>query len=262
MATMTKSGAVIAQPVKDAVIAALRENAIGLMIVDPFIASHGVTENDNPAMEAVTSCWGEIADVADAAVELVHHARKTGGAEVTVEDGRGASAVLAKTRAARTLNVMTEDEAVKAGVGEHRAFFRVQSGKSNNAPPSSAAEWYQILSVNLGNGSPGIAGDSVGVVTPWSWPDSFEGVSADDLRSCQSAINEGRWRANPQAKSWAGIAIARVLKLDPADKAVKARIIRLLKAWTATGMFVCVEGEDDQRKKRTFIEVGERANDN
>ena len=46
------------------------------------------------------------------------------------------------------------------------------------------------------------------------------------------------------------------------DWTVKARIIRLLKAWTATGMFVCVEGEDDQRKKRTFIEVGERANDN
>jgi hypothetical protein len=38
-------------------------------------------------------------------------------------------------------------------------------------------------------------------------------------------------------------------------------VIGALKIWSANGMFVVVEGEDVQRKKRSFIEVGEPAND-
>ena len=60
--------------------------------------------------------WTGIADVTNTAIDLAHHTRKTGGAEVTVEDGRGAVALLNAVRSARVLNMMTEDEAAKAGV--------------------------------------------------------------------------------------------------------------------------------------------------
>ena len=109
IAEQTKTGARIARPIVDAVIATIKTNAIGLMIVDPFVASHRVVENDNPAIELVAGAWAEIADLTGCAIELVHHARKTGGAEVTVDDGRGGSALLAKVRSARTLNGMSED---------------------------------------------------------------------------------------------------------------------------------------------------------
>jgi hypothetical protein len=87
-------------------------------------------------------------------------------------------------------------------------------------------------------------------------------VTVNDLRKAQSAIaNGGPWRENSQAKDWAGIAIARALNLDPASKAHKAKVASLLKLWIANGMFVIVEGQDDKRRPRSFIEVGEAAND-
>ena len=114
VAEQTRTGAVVARPVVDAVIATIKRDEIGLMTVDPFVASHRVVENDNPAIELVAAAWAEIAD------ELVHHARKTNGAEITVDDGRGGSALLAKVRSARVLN----------GVGQRR---------KRNTPASKSA---------------------------------------------------------------------------------------------------------------------------
>jgi hypothetical protein len=133
IAEQTKSGTVIQRPVVSAIKAALRENNIGLLSIDPFVASHRVTENDNNAIELVVAEWTEVADETGCAIDLVHHSRKTGGAEVTVEDGRGAVALLAKARSARVLNTMSEDEAAKAGVENRRVHFRVSNGKANLA---------------------------------------------------------------------------------------------------------------------------------
>lgn len=136
---MTRNGAQIAQPVVDQVIATIRANEIGLLIVEPFVAFHRVTENDNPAIELVAATWAAIANVTGCAVELVHHSRKTGGAEITVEDGRGGSALLAKARSARVLNGMSEDEAARSGVEKRRSFFRVDKRLARSA----AGRWRQ-----------------------------------------------------------------------------------------------------------------------
>jgi AAA domain len=255
IAEQTKSGAVVARPIVDDVISTIKANAIGLMIVDPFVASHRVVENDNPAIELVAATWAEIADVTGCAIELVHHARKTGGAEISVDDGRGGSALLAKVRSARTLNGMTDDEAARAGVENRRAFFRVQNGKANLTPAADQAAWHQLISVDLGNG------DSVGVVTAWKWPDAFDGVTVSDLRLVQTKVAKGKWRENAQAKDWVGHAVAAVMHLDTENKAHRAKIVRLLRTWTENGMFVVVDGEDDKRMKRSFVEVGTLAND-
>ncbi len=261
IAEQTRSGAIVARPIVDAVIATIKANAIGLMIVDPFVASHRVVENDNPAIELVAATWAEIADVTGCAIELVHHARKTGGAEITVDDGRGGSALLAKVRSARTLNGMTDDEAARAGVENRRAYFRLQNGKANLSPASDKADWYQLESFDLGNGGDGQPSDSVAVVTRWAWPNAFDGVTASDLRAVQAAIAAGRWRESPQAKDWAGHAVASVLKLDATNKAHKAKIAGLLKTWISTGMLIVVEGKDARHETRSFIEVGAPAND-
>jgi AAA domain len=70
IAEQTKTGAVVARPIVDAVIATIKRNNIGLMTVDPFVASHRVIENDNPAIELVAQAWMEIADETDCAIEL------------------------------------------------------------------------------------------------------------------------------------------------------------------------------------------------
>jgi hypothetical protein len=79
-------------------------------------------------------------------------------------------------------------------------------------------------------------------------------VAASDVRAAQRAIAAGRWRESVQAKNWAGHAVAAVMKLDA--EADKAKIIALLKIWIESGALVVVEGEDEQRKKRSFVEVG------
>lgn len=261
IAEQTRLGARIARPVVDAVIATIRANSIGLMTIDPFVACHSVSENDNPAIELVAGAWAEIADTTGCAIELVHHPRKTGAGDVTVEDGRGGSALLAKTRSARVLNRMTKDEAARAGVENHRTYFRVESGKTNMAAPADAADWYHVEGFDLGNGEAGKPGDNVGVVTRWAWPNAFDGVTVAALRSVQVRIAAGRWRENSQAKEWAGHAVAKVLDLDASDKAHKARIAGLLKTWIQNGMFAVVEGFDEKREKRSYIEVGTWADD-
>ena len=264
LASQAKSGAVVATPVADALTDALKDDAFDVLTIDPFVSAHRVTENDNMAIDVVVKTLGRIGGAAGCAIELIHHVRKTNGAEITAEDGRGASALVAAARSVRVLNPMTKDEGEKAGVGENRRFhFRSDTGKTNLAPPSTKATWFKLASVPLGNGSGGPIDDQdyVGVATSWKWPDAFEGVTGADLRAVQGRIAAGRWRESPQAKDWAGLAVANVLNLDPTDKADRAKISALLKTWIANGALIVVEGEDDTRRKRSFVEVGTPADD-
>lgn len=255
LAEMTKLGAKIARPVVDQVIATIRANQIGLLIVDPFVASHRITENDNGAIELVASTWAEIANETGCAVELIHHSRKTGGAEITVEDGRGGSALLAKARSARVLNGMTPDEAARAGVANSRSYFRVSNGKANLSPGSDKAEWYQRIGIEIGNG------DDVVAVIRWEWPNALDGVTVRDLRAVQEKIAAGRYRESPQSPDWAGNAVASVLRLNLGGKAHKAKVASLLKTWIASDMLREVNAQDEKRMTRKFIEVGTWASD-
>jgi hypothetical protein len=250
MAKMTRTGAEIAYPVVEQVTATIRENEIGLLIIDPFVASHRVTENDNPAIEMVAAAWAKIADVTGCAVELVHHSRKTGGAEITVEDGRGGSALLAKARSARVLNGMTEDEAARAGVEKRRSFLRVDNGKANLSPAGDMADWYQLFGVEIGNG------DNVGAIKSWKWPNPSDGVTQDDLQAVQAKIAAGRYRESVQSQDWAGNAVAAALDLDPSNKAHKAKVAGLLRQWISKGALRVVEANDARSMPRKFIEVG------
>lgn len=256
VAHQTPNGVRIAVPTIEILKSELREIRADVLIVDPFVSSHQVNENDNNAVERVAKTWAGLAEATNAAIDLIHHVRKTNGAEVTVEDGRGASALLAAARSGRVLNVMTEDEGAKAGVERHWQHFRVNVGKVNMAarPPEGAA-WFKLLSVDLGNG------DDVGVVDSWTWPDALDDVSVADLRAAQKAVAAGRWREDVRAKQWVGNALADALSLDLGSKHDKAKVIRLLKIWTSNGMFKVVEALDEQRRPRAFVEVDEWAND-
>lgn len=261
IAEQAKTGGVrIAKPVEEALVSALLANEVDALLIDPFVSTHRVSENDNMAIDAVVKAFCRIANEADCAIELVHHVRKTGGAEITAEDGRGASALVAAARSVRVLNPMSDKEASDVGVGEFRRYhFRADNGKANLAPPGTKAVWYKLTSVPLGNGNADVAsdeGDQIGVVTPWQWPDALNGVTVSDLCRVQSAIAGGKWRENSQAKDWAGYAVAKVLSLDVGQRADKARIATMLKTWIKNGALVIVEGLDEKRKPRSFIEVG------
>jgi RecA-family ATPase len=82
--------------VRFSVITAMKARQIDVLIIDPFVKVHRVSENDNSIMDAVVTVFAEIAEATNGSVELVQHARKTGGAEIGVDDARGASSVVAR----------------------------------------------------------------------------------------------------------------------------------------------------------------------
>ena len=263
LATMGSNGAVIAEPVVEQEIQA---KGIDALVLDPFVSTHGVSENDNGAIDRVAKRWAKIADRTNAAVELIHHVRKGqsgSGAELTVEDSRGAVALIGATRAMRVLNPMTVDEAAKGNVSpeRRRLHFRIDSatGKANMAPPMEKAAWYQLVSVALGNGTDEDPEDHVGVVTEWTLPGVFDDVSTADLKAVQLAISAKRWRADPQSKAWAGHAVAEVRELDLSEPAAKQKIKQLLSVWIKNGMFREVQGMDAKSNPRPFLEVSEWA---
>ena len=264
IAVTTKGGTVIAQPVVDAMKDTIRENGIDVVFLDPFVACHGASENDNGAINAIAKTIARMADETNTAWDLVHHSRKTGGAEITVEDGRGASALLAAARSGRVLNPMTKEEAERAGVEKPRGFFRADNGKANLAPPPDKSEWFALKSVSLDNGgdNPFDQPDYVAVVTPWQWPDTMETVTVAHLRATQALVATGEWLEAVQGKDkWVGAAVAQVMDLDHTNKGHRTIIGAALKAWFASGMLVKVRRENQHREERTFVEVGERATD-
>ncbi|CAK0750267.1 regulatory protein RepA [Azospirillaceae bacterium] len=253
IAKQERSGTIIIEPVVDALVAELVARKIDELVVDPFVSSHAVNENDNNAIDAVVKVWGLVAERANCAIELVHHLRKLGDAEATAESARGAVALVAAARSVRVLNRMTKDEADRAGLETHRGYFRAYDDMCNLAPAPDKSEWFHIVSVQLPNG------DDVGVVVPWEWPNVLDTVEVADLLAVQKAVDGKGYRASDQANDWVGHAVARVLSLDLDKKSDKKRIKALLKIWIKSGALVVTEALDDTRRKRPVVEVGQWA---
>ncbi len=267
LAKQERDGIVIAVPIVDALVATIRANEIDVLVIDPFVSSHHAAENDNPAIDRIAKTYGKIAEATGCAIHIVHHVKKVGLAEVQIEDSRGAVALIAACRVGRVLNQMTKDEAERFGVENNRLHFRVTNGKLNLAPPPDKSDWFRIAAVDLGNGHLGGHGDNIGVVTRFELPNLTAEVTLASLRTAQRAVADGGpWREHDQAKDWVGYPIARALGLHLGSdgkltKNDKARVKAALAMWSANGMFRVVEGQDEKRMSRKFVEVGEWATD-
>lgn len=254
-----RDGLVVVEPIIAAIKEEINNHKIDVLQIDPFVASHEVNENDNTKIAIVVRKWAMIAEETNCAIELVHHVRKgLRGQDFTVEDARGASALLAAVRSARVLNGMSSEDAEKAGVENPNVYFQVANGKANLAPRGAKAAWRHIASVSLGNGGSSFdTGDSIGVVELWSWPDPFIGMSTETAREVQRKIASGEWRHDPRSPTWAGIAVAEVLDIGCSSPSEKAQISGLLQGWIASGALVVQIRKDENRKDRKFIEVGQ-----
>lgn len=258
IAEMQRNGVVIHRPVVEALIAQLKARTIDVLIVDPFVSCHRVTENDNNAIDAVTKEWARVADAANCAVELVHHVRK-GEQEITVESARGGGSFGDACRMVRVINRMTEQQAKDTGTNNHRLYFRTYLDKNNLAPPADKSDWYKLVSVDLGNGPlGGVRGDCIGVVTKWDWPDATQQLTGRDFELVAAAVRAGNWRADSQAKQWVGRAVAKALGYDLDDRADRAGVKQLIKYWLGTGALVVVERQTEKREMKDFVEVSEK----
>jgi hypothetical protein len=259
-AHQTRDGVVIHQPMIDAIVEVIRRKKIGVLIVDPFVASHAVSENDNQAVNAVLASWRLIADMTACCPVLVHHFRKLNGEEGSIDSVRGGSAMIGAVRTARVMNVMSDAEAARLGIEEadRRRYVRIDNAKNNLAPPAASAQWIELRSVDLGNGS-GISphGDKVGVAVPWSPPSAWEGITAGHARDVwQFLAKNGPRRKDPQATAWFGFDVMTICGIEQDDRN-KARVVTLLNAWEKSGIIKSAMHPDERRKKAPHYEAGE-----
>ncbi len=272
LATQQKSGAVIAEPVERALISTILENHIDIFQVDPFISSHRVSENDNNAIDVVAKRWGFCADVTRCAIEIPHHSRKLNGAEVSVEDGRGASALLAAVRSSRALARMTQDEARGLGLQDvARRLFRFTEVSSNlSIPAPESQQWLELASVNLNNGIGDdemdkiMKGDSVGAVrvfdTKGATEEAIATVIGDTNReeAVLSAIRAQEWRLSDKAENWVGVPVAQTLGIDRSTKEGRAQVRALVSEWIRQGKLVEENRLNKARQLKTYVVVGEK----
>jgi hypothetical protein len=237
----------VCEPMVSDMLAAIRENEIDIVVVDPFVSTHEVPENDNNLMQRVAKAWRRVADEGNCSVELIHHVTK-GNFEVTADSARGGGALKDAARSVRTINAMTKEEGEKAGLDDHQGFFRVDFGKTNMTAASSSSQWRRFVTVPLMNGKGLVkSGDEIGVVAPWRWPAKSEAtafVSAEELEAIKRKIDGGDCRDSAQASDWAGYKVAEALRINLTDPAEKKRVRRMLEAWKEAGHFTIEQRPD------------------
>jgi hypothetical protein len=259
VARQGRDGITINEPVIGNLVEALRERQIDVMLVDPFVSTHSVTENDNNAYQEAATAWKQVAQGAGVAIGLAHHTRKLAGREATAEDSRGGDSLVSKARDARTLNPMSETDAKALGIPKHERhgyFSTGTGGKSNMAPKSDRKMWFQLSSVGLGNGALNAPEDRVAVVTKWEPPKPVERLSQLAVARLADIMGEGEWRASPQAHGWVGRAVADAFELG-SEAGWEGRARLLINELEARRIIVRGFGQDGRRKTVPVFRLGE-----
>jgi hypothetical protein len=225
------TGMEIHTPRANHLIAIIRERGIKAMIVDPFVSTHAVSENNNAAIDKVSKLWARIAEEADCAVHLVHHTRKTGHDELTAESVRGASSLVAAARYVRTLTKVGRRQAEKLGWSGQGDLVQIEVAKENNSS-TTRRQYFTLTSHTLGNGNATEDGDSIGVVSAYVPSTPALVPTSDDLRArLRQAVGARRdLREHHTAAAWAGKVLAPILGLDQADTdGLRRRLAQLVR---------------------------------
>lgn len=258
------AGGVVAYPDQDALMREARAHGIGLIVVDPFVKSHALDENDNTHMDAAATAWAEVAEAAGAAVLLVHHTRKSspGAPEHTAEAARGAKSLTDAARSAAILSAMTAAEAEQLGVAaaERWRHVRLDDAKANLAP-LAAARWFRLATVALGNATDAYPhGDQVAAIEPWRPASPWVAHSPAELNRVLDQLAAGpghgflyapNRRGRVQSR-WAGEVLVQRLGVNEAQAA------SMIETWLRSGLLALKNYRDlDQRRWRAGITVND-----
>ncbi|MCG7898947.1 MAG: helicase RepA family protein [Candidatus Thiodiazotropha weberae] len=170
------------------IVEQIRNLGIGVLIVDPFVSTHTVSENSNDEIQQVITFYKRIAAETGCAIVIVHHTSKSGGDSEAhagnADSSRGASALINACRFAHTLARMSSNTADDLGIDseERRRMIRIDSAKANYALPDKEASWFRLDTVELPNG------DQVGVPAPFD----LNLLTAEAIRAKEEKKHEKR----------------------------------------------------------------------
>lgn len=264
LASMVQGRIELDEQLFDDVTKALTDRRIDVWTIDPFISAHQVSENDNGAIDAVIKRLGIVAERANCAIELVHHVRKGNGQDqTTVEDARGASALIGGVRSARVLNVMSKDiaEAAKIDPKSRYSHFSVTNGKSNLGPRSDVGVWRKIVSVDLENGGLALdSSDHVGVVIPFEVPSAMSHIPDNAAEIAQDTARQfDLGRVSSKSPDWFGYIVGPRIGVDAENPEGKRLLKSLIASWVENDVLAIRAGADKAGVKRDFITIPENA---
>lgn len=202
----------------DALKRIIKAKKVGLVCVDPFVKSHGASENDNNAVDLTAQLFLEVAFECGCAVDYVHHTRKGLPIAGNADNSRGASALANASRLLKSVITMTAPEALGFNIeaSDRWKYIRLDDAKINIAPAADNAMWFKLVGVPLHNGN-GIYpdGDVVQTVERWTPPDPFEGLNKLKLAAIFAKLRAGpeegelfrKRRAEAELEKWAGTPI-------------------------------------------------------
>lgn len=165
----------------------IQETLPDVLILDPLVELHDAEENDNTALRAIMAKFRSLAVRYNAAVVLLHHARKGSGQAAGDPDSiRGASSIVGAARIVLTVLTMDPEQAKELGIpaDQRNRYFRVDGAKSNYAPLQEA-EWFQRVEYHLANGEYVVAAE------PWTPPSAWRDTTPEDLNAVLDRIGTG-----------------------------------------------------------------------
>lgn len=227
---------------------------LDLIVIDPFVKSHALEENDNAAMDFVAELLTRLAIEYDIAVDASHHARKGILTPGDADAGRGGSALKDAGRLIYTLTAMTQIEAEMFGIDpmDRRSYVRLDSAKVNLMPGTTPAAWFRLVGVKLDNGNALYPnGDEIQTVEPWQPPELWTDVATATLNLILTDIDKGL--PNGQRFSGANAAKARaawsvVQRHCPHKSDAQCR--KMIATWRQTGVLYDEEYDDPVRHEK------------
>jgi hypothetical protein len=231
----------------------LEAHGIDLVMLDPFIKSHSVSENANDLIDEVAQVLFELAEKYDIAVDAPHHISKGTPEPGNAHRGRGASALPDACRLVSTLTPMTPEEAKAFGISEEDRFsyVRLDRAKVNITRRGGAIKWFHLVGVPLGNATDLYpAGDEVQTVEPWEPPPTWAGLSNEVINQILNDIDVGIPGGNfytDAAKASDREAWRVVQKHAPTKSEAQGR--EVIRAWVKTGLLVPFEYENPTTRK-------------
>ncbi len=261
MGVRDPDGQLIVFPDREAIVEATANMNIGLIVVDPYVKSHSLNENSNEDMDAAATAWAEIADEIRCAILLVHHVRK--GPVLDIDSARGATALIAASRAAYMLQTMSEQEAEELSIPKKERWrhIRMDDGKANMAPPAAVADWFRMEMVALHNRTPEYPhGDMVAALARWEPPSVWESQSSAEINTCLDEIDNGHPRGGlyqqqkrgKKTDRWVGVVLINRLPVNEAQATL------MVSAWMKSGVLVEATYQDpDQRREKTGLRVND-----
>lgn len=259
IAETIREGAVVDHKMCEALAYEIALKGIDVLMIDPWVSAHQVSENDNNAVDKAVKALASIARSCKCAIEIVHHARKGNGNETTVDDGRGASALIAAVRSARVLNRMTDKEAEKCGIvkPERASYVRVNIVKNNPAKLSDCPQWFRMMPHNLPNG------DVVGVVEGWKWlaTTALSAIDDEEMIFNIQAIVRGNPDLSPSSlakENYIGWHIGHLVGMDKisTQPSLVPKMNNLIKTLIDEGWLKIERRKGKGRLERSFVVVG------